>query len=109
MIGSDTNEVIEELFKSLLQKCQKYLEEKMSGSEFVFDAVNVLYYDLNKISLKRRESYIDPPEWIKNKKVTINPIINDDKCFQYALTIALNYQNNKKDPQRIAKIEPFID
>ena len=51
MIGSDTNEVIKELFKSLLQRYQENLEEKMSGSEFVLDALNVLYYDLNKISL----------------------------------------------------------
>ena len=47
MIGSDTNEVIEELFKSLIDKYQENLEKKMSGSEFVFDAVNVLYYNLN--------------------------------------------------------------
>ena len=51
MIGSDTNEVIKELFKSLLKRYQENLEEKMSGSEFVLDALNVLYYDLNKISL----------------------------------------------------------
>ena len=31
MIGSGTNEVIEELFKSLLQKYQENLKEKMSG------------------------------------------------------------------------------
>ena len=68
MIGSDTNEFIEELFKSLLQRYQENLEEKMRGSEFVFDGVNVLYYDLNKISLNRGGSYIDFPEWIKNKK-----------------------------------------
>ena len=101
MIGSDTDEVIEELFKSLLRIYQKNLEEKISGSEFVFDGVNALYYDLNKISLNRGELYIDSPEWIKNKKATINPKNDDDKCFQYALTIALNYQNIKKDPQRI--------
>ena len=62
MIGSDTNGVIKELFKSLLQRYQEHLETKMSGSEFVFDAVNVLYYDLNKISLNRGGSYIDSPE-----------------------------------------------
>ena len=109
MIGSDTNEVTEELFKSLLQKYQANLEEKMSGSEFVFDAVNVLYYDLNKIILNTGGSYIDSPEWIKNKKATINPKNNDDKCFEYALRIALNYQNIKKYSQRITKIKPFID
>ena len=46
--SSDTNEVIEVLFESLLQKYQTNLEEKMRGSEFVFDGVNALYYDLNK-------------------------------------------------------------
>ena len=52
MIGSDTNEVIEDLFKSLLQRYQENLEEKMKGSEFNFDGVHALYYDLNKISLE---------------------------------------------------------
>ena len=47
MIGSDTNEFIEILFKSLLQGYQENLEEKMKGSEFVLDGVNALYYDLN--------------------------------------------------------------
>ena len=43
MIGSDTNEVIEDLFKSFLQRYQENLEEKMRGSEFNFDAVNLLH------------------------------------------------------------------
>ena len=43
------------------------------------------------------------------KKATINPKNNDDKCFEYALTVALNYEQIKKDPQRISKIKPFID
>ena len=68
MIGSDTNEVIEKIFESLLRKYQENLEEKMRGSEFVFDGVNAFYYDLNKISLNKGESYIDSPKWIKNKK-----------------------------------------
>ena len=50
MIGSDTDEVIEDLFKSLLQRYQENLEEKMRGSEFVFDGVDVLHYGLKKIS-----------------------------------------------------------
>ena len=53
MIGSDTNDVIKELFKSLLQRYQENLETKMKGSEFVFNGVNMLYYDLNKIGLNR--------------------------------------------------------
>ena len=106
---SETDEIIEELFKSLLQRCQEGLEQSMEGSEFIFDSVDVLYYDLNKISLNIGGSYIDSPEWLKNKKATINPKNNDSKCFQYAITVTLNYQSIKKDPQRITKIKPFID
>ena len=51
MVGSDTNEVIKELFKSFLQRYQEGLQEKMRGSEFEFDGIHLLYYDFNEISL----------------------------------------------------------
>ena len=54
-------------------------------------------------------SYIDSPKWIKNKKSTINPKNNDYKCFQYAVTLALNLDNIDNHPERISKIKPFID
>ena len=80
----------------------------MRGSEFVFDYVQLLYYKCHKINLNCGGSYIDSPNWIKNKKATIN-LINkkDNKCFQYAVTVALNYKEIKKDPQRITKAKPF--
>ena len=80
----------------------------MTGSEFIFDSVDELYYNLRKISLNRGGSYIDSPKWLKNKKATINPKNHDDKCFQYAITIALNYQNIKNNSERLTKIKPFI-
>ena len=51
MMGNETDEIIEELFESLLQKYQEGLEEKMRGSEFVFDSIDLLHYNLHKISL----------------------------------------------------------
>ena len=103
MNGSDTDEIIKGLFESFLQKYEKNLQNKMRGSDFEFDGVNFLYYDFNKISLNRGGSYIDSPQWLKNKKSTINPKNNDHKCFQYTLTLALNLD------QRISKIKPFIE
>ena len=68
----------------------------MKGSEFIFDNVDLLHCYLQKTSLNRTaSSYIDSPEWLKNKKVTINSKNNDDNCFLYALTVALNYQKIK--------------
>ena len=46
---------------------------------------------------------------MKNKKATKNPQNNDDNCFQYALTVALNRQNIGKIPQSVARIEQFTD
>ena len=53
----------------------------MRGSEFVPDSTDLLYYDLQKIGLKRSGWYINSPEWLKNKKSTINPKNNADNCF----------------------------
>ena len=103
--GSDTDEIIKELFKFLLQRYQENLQEKMRGSEIVFDGANFLYYDFNKISISRGGSYIDSPKWLKNKKTIINPKNNDYKCFQYAVTV----DKINKNSQRISKIKPFIE
>ena len=60
MIGSETDEIIKELFKSFLQRYQGGLQELMRGCEFIFDSVDALHYDLNKISLNSGGSYIIP-------------------------------------------------
>ena len=109
MFGDDNDDIIEQLFESLLQKYKENLQNKMRGSEFEFDGVNFLYYDFNKISINRGGSYIDSPKWLKDKKSTINPKNNGDKYFQYAVTLALNLDKIKKDPQRVSKIKPFIE
>ena len=62
MDGSDTDEIIKALFRSLLQKYQENLQEKMKSSDFTFDGINYLYYDLNKISISKAGSYIDSPK-----------------------------------------------
>ena len=100
MMSSETDEIIEELFKSLLQRYQEGLKESMRESEFI---------KLHKISLNRGGSNIDSLKWLKNNKATINPKNNDDKCFQYAVAVALNYQKIKNNPERISKIKSFID
>ena len=109
MMGSDTDEIIEDLFESFLQKHHEGLEQSMRESEFAYDSVDTLYYNLNKVSLSRGGSYIDSPKWLKNKKATINPKNKDEKCFQYALTVALNYEQIEDHPERISKLKSFTD
>ena len=66
-------------------------------------------YHIHKTSLKRGKSYIKSPEWILNKRATINPKNKDNKCFQYSITVALNNQNIENHPERKLNIKPFID
>ena len=45
----------------------------------------------------------------KKQNATINPKDNDEKCFLYDLTAALNFKQVKSHPERIPNIEPFIN
>ena len=80
--GTETEDVIKELFNTFRKRYQEGLETKMKGSSFTFERIDLLEYHLHKISLNRGSSYIESPEWIKNKRVTINPKNNEDSnCF----------------------------
>ena len=78
MSGIETNDIINELFKSFFRRNQENLVTKMKGSEFIFESADLLYYSLHKISLNRGGLYIDSPVWLKNKRVTINPKNKDN-------------------------------
>ena len=99
MSGDGTNEIIKLLFESFLKRFEENLQNKMRGLEYEFDGINVFYYSFNKTRIYRGGTYIDSPKWLKDKKSTINPKNNDDKCFQYAVTLALNLDNIEKNHQ----------
>ena len=109
MIGSETEEVAEKLIMSILQKYQDNLQNKMKGSDFIFNGINYLYYDLNRITISKGGSYMESPKWLKDKKCIVNQKNNDTKCFQYAATLALNFDDIDRNPQRISKVKPFIN
>ena len=73
------------------------------GRDFIFENNELMDCILHKTILKRLGSYIESPEWLKTKGATINPKNEkDNKCFQYALTIALNYNEIKKKRYRFS-------
>ena len=73
---------------------------------FIFNSVQLLYYKCQD-KFKRRGSYIESFDWTKHKKATINLKNEDDKCFQYAATAAIDYRAIKWNPVRVSNIEPF--
>ena len=67
MSFDNANEIVTELFESLLSRYQTDLKKSMRGSDFFFDSVQLLYS-------------------------------KDDTCFQYAVAVALNYEEIKSHP-----------
>ena len=73
-MGSHTDNVIDTLFNTLLQRFQRAQETSNErGSEFIPDSVELLYCHFQRIDIRRAESYIMSPDWIASKKATINP------------------------------------
>ena len=81
----------------------------MRGSDFLFDSVQLMKYKCHKVNFKRGGSYIDFQDWTKKKKSTINLKNTDDKCFQYAATVALNYKEIKWNPEKVSNIKQFLN
>ena len=80
---TDTSDAINELTDSFMKRYQEGLETEMKGSSYIFERIDLLEYHLHKISLNRDSSYINSPEWTKNKGVTKNPKnTKNHMCFQ---------------------------
>ena len=107
-MGSGTNENIDKLFNTILERIQQAIEPSNErGSGFSHKSVALLYYYFQKIDIRRAESYIGSPHWIASKKATINPKNEkDNKCFQWSIILGLNYYKiNEKYLKKIEKLE----
>ena len=104
MQGSDTDDIIRELFRSFLHNYQEELKI-IKGSDFVFESVDLMDYKLHRVRLNRGGSYIKSPKWLENKKAVINPKNeNDDECLRWSIICALNYNEIiKKEFENIFK------
>ena len=107
-LGNETDDIIKRLINSFLNKYQNEGIILRNGSNFVFESVGLLSYHIHKTSLKRGNSYIKSPEWIANKKATINPKNEDDKCFKYSIILALHHNEFKNHPERISNLRHFF-
>ena len=104
MWGSNTNNIIKELFQFFLHNYQEELKI-ISGSEFNFESVELMDYKLHRVRLRRGGSYIKSPKWLLHKGATINPKNeNNDECLRWPTISALNYNEiPKKEFENIFK------
>ena len=68
--------------------------------------LDYLYYYFQRIDIRRGGSYITSPDWIANKKATINPKNEkDDECFKWSIIAGLKY--NKIKEKELKKLLKF--
>ena len=75
----------------------------MRESDFIFDSVQLMYYNCHEVNFKSGGSYIHiSPD--RTKKATISSKNKDDKSFQYAATVAFNYEEIKQNIERVSNV-----
>ena len=74
----------------------------MRRSEFVFDSVQLMYYKYHKVNFRCEGSYTDSPYCMKKKKKHTKN--ENDKSFQYAVMVALNYGETESYPEIVSNI-----
>ena len=105
-IKSKNTTDIDEIFDQLIEKHEE-LSESLKNIDLISEGIESLTYNLSEFTVTN--AFIETPQWITNKKCTINPQDNDSKCFQYSMTLSLYHQQIGKNSYRISKIKPFID
>ena len=66
---SDINDLIRRVIAHIKGQTEN---PKFPESGFILDKVIYLYINFHKLALARGSSYIELPEWIRNKKAIIN-------------------------------------
>ena len=96
-LGNETDDIIKGLLNSFLTNYQNEEAILRNGSNFVFESVDLLSYHIHKTSLKIGKSYMKSPEWVLNKRATINPKNIDNRCFQYAINLGKPWKPSRKN------------
>ena len=78
----------------------------MRDSGFIFKCANLLRGKYIKLNLKRGNDI--QVLLIRYKRATINPIIDDDSCFQYNAIVGSDCEEIGKSSKRKSQIQPFI-
>ena len=75
--------------------------ESVKGIDFLYNCVHLLYYKCHKTNPNCGGSYIDSPDWIKDKKSTINTINKKDKkLFSIRCNSRIKSRTNKKRSEK---------
>ena len=88
----------------LSKKESKYIIELLAKKGNIKNYKSKSRDKLYNIFKKQSKNKKNSPKWLKDKKSIINPKSNDSKCFQYAVTLALNLDKIKKKHKEYLKL-----
>ena len=60
---------------------------------------------LNK---NNKNTFVETPKCIRFKKAVLNPKSNDNKSFQYSITLSIYHKEIGNNFNRITKIKPYV-
>ena len=95
--GTDFDAVIEKMKKNIFENFEKM--ETAVGSGWALVKIRNLKLHFAEFKTLGGSSYVELPDWIKNKKAVIN-ILNttDSECFKWCITRAMNPIGKKPKP-----------
>ena len=96
-LGDETDDITKGFINSFLNNYQREKIILRNGRDFAFEIVHLFPYHVHETSLRRESSQIKSPEWMLNKKATINQknMRGNNKYFQYSIIVALHHQKFK--------------
>ena len=92
IIESEDTTDIDKIFNQLIKKHEELIES-LENIKFLSKGIESITYIFNKIIITN--TFVESPEWLKNKKCTINPQNSDNKCFQYSIIASLYHKEIK--------------
>ena len=61
------------------------------------------------ISNNKNSDFVKTPEFLKSKRAIQNPRNNDDKSFQYSITLSSYHEQIGKNYNRVPNIKPYVN
>ena len=96
------NTDVEEVFNEMIDEIESLIQSaEGEGSGWVLESIIDIKLHTAEWNPLNAGSYMELPEYLKNKKAIINMKNQDDKCFMWCVLRALNPKNNH--PERVDK------
>ena len=98
---NDIDKKIDLVISDIMQKITSF--SASGASSLVISKINTQYIDIIEYKPLKGSSYIKLPKALKNPKMGLINIKNEDqKCFAYCLIYHLNQSKIKNNPQRVS-------